>query len=83
MAGNRAWGNATRPTGPTDNGRRWLRTRRNYPLEPHKFVWPIVESLRMSAELCDAIARELDSSRWREAADALDECALLLWRFAR
>lgn len=58
---------------------RMLRTWRNQPLQPWRFLAPLHLSLRSTAELLHAIARELDSdARWSEAASALDAAADLI-----
>lgn len=62
---------------------RFLRTRRNYPLYPHRLAQPLAEFLAVLAEVSSAVGDELSDARWNEAAIALRRAAESVAAIAR
>jgi hypothetical protein len=62
---------------------RVIRSRRRYPLLPHKMLRPLVAFVRELGELSLGVGTELCDERWQKAGAALIRAAELLADAAR
>jgi hypothetical protein len=66
------------PERVTSSPMRFLRSRRNMPMLPHRFVAPLAAMVREMSEVAQGIAREFDDPAWKKSAEVLAHVAELL-----